>query len=91
MIFNFVVDRIVDGQAYPAFAQHQAKPRTPAWREFGQHWPGTVPCELIDFCAQQDFPYNLYTIMDDFPADSFYPIALQFFNFTILAAKIRLI
>ena len=83
MAFNFVVDRIVDGQAYPALAQHTARPYTPAWREFGQHWPGTVPCGLIEHCEIQRFPYRLYTITDNFPCGSYYPIALQFFDFSI--------
>ena len=83
MTFNFVVDCIVNGQAYPALARHQAEPYTQAWREFGQHWPRTVPCGLIEHCEHQGFPYRLYTAADNFPRGSLYPIAPQFFDFSI--------
>jgi hypothetical protein len=80
--FNFVADCIVRNKAYPALAQQHAEPYTPEWRQFGDHWPYTVPCNLIDHCNEHNFPYMLYTI-DSFPPKSFYPIALQFFDFCI--------
>lgn len=80
--FNFIVDHIVRNKAYPAFAQHSADPYTSEWRQFGSHWPFTVPCNLIDHCNEHNFPYHLYTI-DSYPINSFYPIALQFFDFSI--------
>ena len=44
---NFIADNIVKGSPYPALARHQARPYTPSWREFGQHWPHTTPAELL--------------------------------------------
>ena len=82
MSFNFVVDCIVKGKAYPALAQHQAEPYTPAWQQFIKHYPYTVPCELIEYCKEHNVAYNLYTI-DDYPNNSYYLIHLGFFNFDI--------
>jgi hypothetical protein len=82
MSFNFVADRIVAGKAYPALTTWSAEPYTEEWREFGSHWPYTIPCNLLDHCAEHRFPYNLYTV-DSYPERSLYPIALQFFDFGI--------
>ena len=83
MSFKFVTDRIVRDRAYPAFAQHSAKPYTPEWREFAHRWPYTVPVELIEHCRTHNYPYELYTVDQDFPAECYYPIGLGFFDFTI--------
>ena len=80
--FNFVADYIVRNKAYPAFAQHQAEPYTPEWRQFVQHWPNTVPVELHEHCVVHNFPHKLYSI-DNYPLDSYYTIGLGFFNFFI--------
>lgn len=76
--FNFAVDRIVQGCAYPALALWPADPYTSAWRQFVQHWPNTVPCELIEHCRTHQYPYNLNTSTGDY-----YAIGLGFFNFDI--------
>lgn len=83
MAFNFVCDRRVGNRAYPALAQHQAEPYTPGWREYLDHWPQTVPCELIEHCQSYDFPYNLWTTEEDYPDGSLYLIGIGFFNFTV--------
>lgn len=83
MNFNFVCDRIVKGKAYPALAQHQAEPYTPAWQEFVKHYPYTVPCELIEHCAEFDYPHQVYSLDEAYPAGSYYIIGIGFFDFTI--------
>lgn len=83
MSFNFVADRIVNGKAYPALAQHQAEPYTQAWQEFIDHWPQTVPCELLEHLTAFNIPYNLYSIEDQYPKDSIYLIGIGFFDFTV--------
>lgn len=77
--FNFVVDRVVQGKAYPALARWTARPYTPAWREFVQHYPGTVPVELFEHCATHDIDINLTTEI----VEGYYAIGLGFFNFSI--------
>lgn len=80
MSFNFVVDRIVKGRGYPGLAEHQAEPYTQAWREFDQHFPYTVPVALHDYCEQYGYPYQLWTIDQDFPDNSYYTIAFSVFH-----------
>lgn len=82
MSFKFVCDRIVKGKAYPALAQWQAEPYTNEWQQFVYNYPYTVPCELIEHCAEFGFPYTISTIEDSEPGD-FYVIGLGFFDFNI--------
>lgn len=81
--FKFVADRLVGSKAYPALATHQARPYTQAWREFGRHWPGTVPVELHEHCHTHGLPIEIYEIDQAWPEGSFYTIGLGFFNFDI--------
>ena len=83
MGFNFVVDRIVQDKAYPALATWPAKPYTQRWREFVEHAPYTVPCELIEHCEAFSVDYKLYTVDQPYPADSYYPVGIGFFDFGI--------
>jgi hypothetical protein len=78
MAFRFVADRLVQDKAYPALATWPAEPYTPAWRQFVNHWPYTVPCELHEHCRVHNFPYSLSSDSGDF-----YAIGLGFFDFTI--------
>lgn len=81
--FNFVVDRIVQDKGYPALARHQAEPYTQDWREFGRHYPFTVPVNLHDHCSIHGFDYELFEVDQCFPKDSFYTIGISFFDFSI--------
>jgi hypothetical protein len=83
MTLNLVADRIVKGRLYPALAQHEARPYTQGWREFGQHYPYTIPLRLQEYCDHHKVKINTFGVDDAFPADSFYPIGLAFFNFNI--------
>lgn len=76
--FNFLVDAVVRDKAYPALAEWPARPYTKEWRQFVNHWPYTVPCELHEHCITHKFPHGLSTIAGDF-----YTIGLGFFNFDI--------
>jgi len=80
--FNFVADRLIQDKAYPTLARWSAEPYTLEWRQFGQHWPYTLPVNLHDHCVEHSYPVNLYSI-EDFPPGSFYTIAPVFFDFTI--------
>ena len=75
---NFVADSIVRGRPYPALAVHQARPYTQAWREFGQHWPHTVPAELFGHLDDHGVEYAL-----DIHSGRYYVIGLGFFDFSI--------
>lgn len=81
--FDFVVDGTVKGRIYPALAVHQARPYTQAWREFGQHWPYTTPLRLEEYCREHGIAINTHSVDSDYPATSFYPVCLGFFDFDI--------
>ena len=75
---NFVADSIIKGRPYPALAVHQARPYTPSWREFGQHWPHTTPAELFGHMDDHGVDYTLTT-----HGSGYYAIGLGFFDFSI--------
>jgi hypothetical protein len=85
-MFNFVVDRITKGHAYPNLAVHPAEPYTQSWREFGSHYPYTVPVELINHCETHAYPYRLIPTTDielDAAADLWYPVQFGRFDHDI--------
>ena len=80
--FNFVVDRMVHDKIYPHLAEWSAEPYTPEWRQFGSKWPYTTPLRIQEYCKLHEVKINTYSV-EDFPAGSFYPVAIGFFDFTI--------
>ena len=83
MSLNLIADQVIRGRIYPALARHQAVPYTQAWREFGQHWPNTIPLRLQEYCDHHGVKLNIYNIQDQLPSNTFYPVGLGFFNFSI--------
>lgn len=83
MALTLIADRIVKGKIYPAFARHEGRPYTQSWREFGQHWPYTIPLRLQEYCDHHAVPLNIVGLGDAWPADAFYPVGLGFFDFDI--------
>ena len=83
MTLNLVADQVIKGRIYPALAQHQARPYTQSWREFGNHYPHTVPFRLQEYCDYHAVAINIYLINDRLPDKTFYPIGLAFFDFGI--------
>ena len=83
MNLNLIADQVIKGKIYPALAQHQAQPYTQAWREFGQHWPNTIPLRLQEYCDHHGVEIQLYNINDALPPRTYYPVGLGFFDFGI--------
>jgi hypothetical protein len=83
MALNLVADKTLRGKIYPALTRHEAWPYTPGWREFGQHWPYTIPFRLQEYCDHHGIALNIYSTTNSFPVDTFYPIGLAFFDFGI--------
>jgi hypothetical protein len=83
MKLNLVADSIIKGRIYPSLAQHQARPYTKAWREFGSHFPYTIPLRLQEYCDQHGVELNIFAITDALPPNTFYPVGLGFFDFGI--------
>lgn len=83
MSLNLVVDQTIRGRIYPALARHEAYPYTQSWREFGQHWPYTIPIRLQEYCDHHGVKLNITTVDCEWPAGAFYPVGLAFFDFGI--------
>ena len=83
MALTLIADRIVKGKIYPAFAPHEGRPYTHSWREFGSHWPYTIPLRLQEYCDHHNVKLNIVDLSSAWPADAFYPIGLGFFDFGI--------
>jgi hypothetical protein len=83
MTLSLIADQTVKGRIYPALAQHQAEPYTQGWREFGQHWPYTIPLRLQEYCDYHNVKLTITDINSEWPADAFYPVGLGFFDFDI--------
>jgi hypothetical protein len=86
-MWRFVADRVIKGQAVPNLAVHPAEPYTPAWREFSQHWPYTVPAELINHCEQHAYPVELTTTAEYIASSTtqrhYYPVQWGWFSFDL--------
>jgi hypothetical protein len=83
MILNLVADQVIKGRVYPALAKWEARPYTQAWREFGSHYPYTVPFRLQEYCDYHGVAIKIYSVQDNLPANTYYPIGLGFFDFGI--------
>jgi len=83
MALTLIADKIIKGKIYPAFAQHEGQPYTQSWREFGLHWPYTIPLRLQEYCDHHAVKLNIVGLHDTWPADAVYPVGLGFFDFTI--------
>ena len=83
MTLTLIADKILKGRIYPAFAQHEGRPYTQSWREFGSHYPYTIPLRLQEYCEHHAVKLNIVDLAGDWPADAFYPVGLGFFDFDI--------
>jgi len=83
MELNLVADLTIHGKIYPALATWQAQPYTQEWREFESHYPCTIPLRLQEYCDYHGVKINIYNIDDPLPVNTYYPIALGFFDFAI--------
>lgn len=83
MTLNLVADKTIKGRIYPALTKHEARPYTQPWREFGQHWPFTIPLRLQEYCDAHEVKLNIFSIEDTLPPKTFYPVGIGFFDFDI--------
>jgi hypothetical protein len=83
MELNLLADQTINGKIYPALATWQARPYTIEWRKFGSHYPYTIPLRLQEYCDHHGVKINIYNIHDTVPANTYYPIGLGFFDFSI--------
>lgn len=83
MELNLIADSVVKGRIYPSLATHQARPYTQAWREFGLHFPYTIPLRLQEYCDHHGVKLTIHHMHSNLPPDTFYPVGLAFFDFGI--------
>lgn len=76
MHLNLIADRVVGGKIYPALAQTLDG-------DFDQQFPYTVPLRLQEYCIEHKVPLIIYNIEEQFPPNTFYPIGVGFFDFSI--------
>ena len=80
---NLVADHTIKGKIYPALARHEARPYTPGWRQFGEHWPYTTPVRIQEYCGQHGIELTVHNIDHSLPDNTYYPVCLGFFDFDI--------
>jgi len=83
MTLNLVADQVIKGKIYPGLTRHSARPYTPEWRTFGNHFPFTIPLRLQEYCDQHQVKINIHHMHNNLPANTFYSVGLGFFDFGI--------
>ena len=82
MVIKLCIDKFIKDKAYPNLATLNAAPYTPSWRQFSLHSPFSEPVMLIEYMQYHNVPYDIVQLGDS-DNDTFYPIALSFFDFSI--------
>ena len=82
MEITFCIDKQIKGKAYPNMATHKATPFTQKWKEFSVNRPFSEPLMLLEHLDEHDIEYNTVTLSNA-DKDTFYPIALSYFDFDI--------
>ena len=76
------IEKMYDSKAYPNLATLNATPYTVKWREFSVNAPFSEPVMLLEHLNEHNIDYEIVSL-DDANKDTFYPIALSFFDFSI--------
>jgi len=79
---KFCIEKIINDKPYPNLAQLDAVPYTQKWREFSVNSPFSEPVMLIEHLCEHNIEHKIVTL-DKADKDTFYPIALSFFDFSI--------
>jgi hypothetical protein len=80
-MFNFVFDRFVAGQPYPNLAP--LIDISQGYSQLELDYPRIIPLRLLSFLKDHAYPYSNFSINQDFPSDSFYPVGIAWFNFDL--------
>lgn len=82
MEIKFCFDKQINNIAYPNLATHEAKPYTQKWREFSTNSPFSEPFVFLEYLNDHKINYSITTV-DEADNNTFYPIALNYFDFSI--------
>jgi len=79
---KFCIDKIVDNEYYPNLAKDGFKPFTNEWQTFSTLTPFSEPFMLLKHLKHHNINFKVVDIKNA-DKDTFYPIALSFFDFSI--------
>ena len=81
-MYKFYIDKEIKNKPYPNLATHNAEPYTAEWRNFSINSPFSEPVMLFEYMDYWNVLYK-FVKLEDTDNNTFYPIALSFFNFDI--------
>lgn len=92
-MFNFVFDRRNDSRPYPNLAPMQDNPHE-SYAGLGDTYPYIVPCRLLYYAQDHDYPINISYIDQPIPPDAYYPVGIGWFDFSLdyfslMSAEVR--
>jgi hypothetical protein len=73
---------MIGNKAFPNLSKHEAVPFTEGWAEFSTKYPFSETVVLLEHLAEHHIDYEIVSI-DNADSETFYPIALSFFDFGI--------
>jgi hypothetical protein len=82
MAIKFCIEKFKKDKAYPNLASFNAIPHQNSWRQFSTNSPYSEPVMLLEYLTNSGADYDIVSI-DEADNDTFYPIALSFFDFSI--------
>lgn len=80
-MFNFVFDREHLGRPYPNLADDMDARN--GYHGMGDSYPWIGPCRLLYYCQDHDYPYTVHYINHTWPDNSFYPVGISFFDYSV--------
>jgi len=78
---NLVFDKFSQGKPFPNLVPWQDLSQ--GYDHLGNEYPNVIPLRLFYYFDDHEFPVNVFSIDDEFPHQSFYPIGIGFFNFDV--------
>jgi hypothetical protein len=81
-VFNFIFDRRNDSRPYPNLAPMMSNPHE-SYHGMGDDWPFIIPCRLLYYSYDHEFPCNISYLDQPIPDNAWYPVGLGFFHFEI--------
>lgn len=81
MAFNFVFDRSEHGRPYPNLAPPMDASN--GYHGMGDTYPWIIPCRLLYYCYDHRYPIGISYIDQAIPANSYYPVGIGWFDFSI--------
>lgn len=80
-MFNFVFDRRNDSRPYPNLAPMQDNPHE-SYTGLGDTYPYIVPCRLLYYAQDHNYPIQIYYTDQAFPTNCYYPVGIGWFDFS---------